>query len=142
MKVYFQHLDAPDRVDGIARLLLRRGRLQPHVLIFCPDEEFLRRLDDKLWTVHPESFLAHAPASGDPAKDARQPILLATEIVRTNRPEVLVNGAEELPPDLSGFSVVVDFVDAWDEALLRASRARYRAYRAVGASLQYLRASG
>jgi len=36
-RVYFEQLNELDRVEGIARLMLRRGRLTPHVLILCPD---------------------------------------------------------------------------------------------------------
>jgi len=49
-------------VEGIARLLLRRGRLTPHVLVLCPDAGFMQMLDERLWTIHPESFLAHGVA--------------------------------------------------------------------------------
>ena len=31
---------------------------------------------------------------------------------------MLINGGLEVPPDLNGFTTVVDFVDAWSEPLL------------------------
>ena len=74
--VHFEHLDKPDRVEGISRLLLRRGRLTPHVLILCPDDGFVAQLNERLWTIHPESFLAHGVASPDQMANARHPILL------------------------------------------------------------------
>ncbi len=137
-KVWFERLDAPDRVEGIARLLLRRGRLTPHVLVLCPDEGFMARLDERLWTVHPESFLAHGVAGPDAAANAEHPILLALEPCRDNAPEVLINGGCEIPPALDGFAAIVDFVDAWDERLLQASRERFRSYRQLGLSPEYL----
>jgi len=136
-KVYFERLDEPDRVEGIARLLLRRGRLMPHVLILCPDPGFMAKLDERLWTVHPESFLAHGVV-GNGEENAEQPILLALEICRDNQPEVLINGTREVPPDLNGFSSLVDFVDAWSEPLMQASRERFRSYRQLGLSPCYL----
>jgi len=137
-RIHFEQLDKPDRVEGICRLLLRRGRLIPHVLILCPDDGFVARLNERLWTVHPESFLAHAVASPDQMANARQPILLATSILRDNTPDVLVNGGLEVPPDISGFGHIVDFVDGWDDGLKQAARERFRTYRQMGLDPTYL----
>lgn len=136
-RVHFELLAQPDRVEGIARLLLRRGRLTPHVLVLCPDAGFMQMLDERLWTIHPESFLAHGVARGIP-EDADQPILLALSVARDNAPEVLVNGGLEVPPDVEGFAHIVDFVDGWDEALKQAARERFRTYRDMGLEPAYL----
>ncbi|TLS75657.1 DNA polymerase III subunit chi [Mariprofundus erugo] len=138
MQVHFELLETADRVEGIARLLLRRGRLTPSVLVLCPDDGFAAQLDERLWTIHPESFLAHAIAGSDPVHNARQPILLSTSIVRDNQATVLINGGLELPPDISGFSHLVDFVDGWDEGLKQAARERFRTYRQMGLEPEYL----
>lgn len=137
-RVHFELLDSPDRVEGISRLLLRRGRLTPHVLILCPDDGFAAQLNERLWTIHPESFLAHGVACPDQVANARQPILLATSIQRDNDPAVLVNGGLEVPPDISGFAHIVDFVDAWDDGLKQAARERFRTYRQMGLEPKYL----
>ncbi len=137
-QVHFELLERPDRVEGIARLLLRRGRLNPHVLVLCPDAGFMAQLDERLWTIHPESFLAHAVAGDDADANARQPILLATEVRHDNRPAVLINGGLEVPPDMEGFEHVVDFVDGWDERLKQMARERFRSYRQMGLEPTYL----
>jgi len=137
-QVHFELLEQPDRVEGIARLLLRRGRLTPHVLILCPDVGFAAQLDERLWTIHPESFLAHGVAVAEAEKNHDHPILLSTVILRDNQPEVLINGGLEIPPDVSGFSHIVDFVDGWDESLKQASRERFRTWRQMGMEPTYL----
>jgi len=137
-EVYFERLDEPDRVNGIARLLLRRARLKPHVLILCPDVEEMEKLDVRLWTISSASFLAHAVAGADAEVNAGQPILLATEIVQDNSPGVLINAGLEIPARLSEFDVIVDFDDAWSEPLRQASRERFRTYRQFGISPKYL----
>ncbi|MDX2504904.1 MAG: DNA polymerase III subunit chi [Gammaproteobacteria bacterium] len=138
VKVHFELLDRPDRVEGICKLLLRRGRLTPHVLILCPDDSFAAQLDERLWTIHPESFLAHAVVSKDEQANSQQPILLSTSINRDNQPLVLVNGGLEIPPDVSGFAHIVDFVDGWDEQLKQAARERFRTYKQMGLEPTYL----
>ncbi|MDX8401108.1 MAG: DNA polymerase III subunit chi [Mariprofundaceae bacterium] len=142
MRVHFQPLERPDRVEGVARLLLRRGRLEPHVFVLCPDAGFMARLDERLWTIDAESFLAHGIVSEDPEENAAQPILLGLEVRRDNAPAVLINGGLEVPPDLDGFAHVVDFVDGWDARLVQAARERWRCYRNMGLAPQYLGAGG
>jgi len=142
MRVHFEALERPDRVEGIARLLLRRGRLSPPVFVLCPDPGFMARLDERLWTIHPESFLAHGVAGDDAGANAAQPILLGLEVRRDNAPAVLINGGLEVPPDLSGFAHLVDFVDRWDERLVQAARERWRSYRHMGFAPTYLGAGG
>jgi len=137
-QVHFELLEQPDRVEGVARLLLRRGRLTPHVLILCPDTGFAAQLDERLWTIHPESFLAHGVAIADEDKNRDHPILLSTVILHDNQPEVLINGGMEIPPEVSGFSHIVDFVDGWDETLKQAARERFRTYRQMGMVPTYL----
>jgi DNA polymerase-3 subunit chi len=141
-RVHFEHLNRPDRVEGISRLLLRRGRLTPHVLILCPDDGFISQLNERLWTIHPESFLAHGVVSPDQMINAQQPILLATSIRRDNDPVVLVNGGLEVPPDISGFAHIVDFVDGWDNGLKQTARERFRTYRQMGLEPKYLGKKG
>ena len=137
-RVHFELLETPDRVEGIARLLLRRNRLQPAVLVLCPDDGFAAQLNDRLWTIHPTSFLAHDIASDDVERNAIQPILLATSICLDNQPEVLINGTLEVPLDLDKFQHIVDFVDAWDERRKQAARDRFRTYRQMSLDPQYL----
>ncbi len=138
MQVHFERLNQPDRVEGIARLLLRRNRLTPTVLVFCPDDGFAAQLNDRLWTIQATSFLAHGMAGDNVDENAKQPILLATHICQDNGAKVLINGTLEVPPELSEFSHLVDFVDAWDECLLQASRERFKTYRQLSLKPQYL----
>ena len=137
-KVHFELLEKADRISGIANLLLRRNRLTPHVLVLCPDEDFMQQLSERLWTIHPESFLAHAIACEDSTLNAKQPILLATSINRDNQAQVLINGGLEIPTELSDFSHIVDFVDGWDDDLKQVARERFRTYRQLSFEPTYL----
>ncbi|MDQ6950512.1 MAG: DNA polymerase III subunit chi [Mariprofundales bacterium] len=138
-KVHFEQLAQPDRVKGIAQLLLRRNRLTPPVLILCPDEYSAEQLDALLWTIHPEAFLAHARHSDHNLESSDQPILISTEIVRDNHPEVLINAGLEVPPDVTGFRNIVDFSDEWDPSLKQMARERWRTYVSLGLPPTYLK---
>jgi len=138
MQVHFELLEKADRVEGIASLLLRRNRLTPAVLVLCPDDGFAAQLDERLWTIQAESFLAHGVASDDAEMNAKQPILLSTTICRDNKAVVLFNGGLEVPTDLSGFSHIVDFVDGWDEHLKQTARERWRTYQQLSLEPAYI----
>jgi len=137
-KVHFELLEYADRIKGIANLLFRRNRLTPHVLVLCPDVDFMKQLDETLWTIHPESFLPHAIAGENKEKNANQPILLSANIIQDNQATVLINGGLEIPPTLTGFSHIVDFVDGWDEDLKQASRERFKTYRQLSFEPTYI----
>ena len=137
-KVHFELLEYADRIKGISNQLLRRNRLTPHVLVLCPDTDFMQQLDETLWTIQPEAFLPHAIAGENKDENTKQPILLATKINRDNQATVLINGGLEIPPELQGFSHIVDFVDAWDEDLKQASRERFKTYRQLSFSPSYI----
>ncbi|MDQ7003257.1 MAG: DNA polymerase III subunit chi [Ghiorsea sp.] len=141
IKVHFELLGYADRIKGIANLLLRRNRLKPHVLVLCPDHDFMKLLDETLWTIHPESFLPHTIASDNKEENAKQPILLSTSINRDNHATVLINGGLEIPPEFQGFAHIVDFVDAWDEDLKQAARERFKTYRQLSLEPTYLNKS-
>jgi len=136
--LYFELLEKPDRVEGIATLLLRRNRLSPSVLVLCPNDGFAAQLDERLWTIKAESFLAHAIACDDTKLNAQQPILLATSICRDNNPTVLINGGLEVPTDLSKFSHIVDFVDGWDKHLKQVARERWSTYKQLNLEPKYI----
>ncbi|MBN4058341.1 DNA polymerase III subunit chi [Mariprofundus ferrooxydans] len=137
-KVHFELLAQADRIKGIANLLFRRNRLTPHVLILCPDEDLMQQLDKLLWTIHPQAFLPHAIATDDVEHNAKQPVLLATNMNRDNQATVLINAGLEVPPELQGFSHIVDFVDGWDEDLKQASRERFKTYQQLSLHPTYI----
>jgi|UPI000381457F DNA polymerase-3 subunit chi len=137
--VHFQLLQQKDRIAGIARLLERRQKVEPKVLVLCPDALFIRHLSFQLWTISPESFLAHGVVGeGKPEAYAAQPILLSEHLDIPHAATVLMNGGLEIPPRLDGFEHIVDFVDDWDESLKQAARERFRSYRHMGYDPKYL----
>ena len=82
MRVDFYQLSrdpAEAALPLIARATLGAGE---RLLVVSADEAQLGRIGDMLWTRLPESFLAHGRAGGE--HDARQPILLSSEVQPAN----------------------------------------------------------
>ena len=103
------------------------------VVLHCPDQDRLRRLDDLLWTFRQGSFLPHEMITGDEPPEAA-PILLSA---RPEPPEgdVLINLDADVPPSFASHPRVLEIVDG-DENSRRAGRARFKFYRDRGYPLQ------
>jgi len=82
MRVDFYQLGAIGPESVIAAIAGRLAGEGQRLLIVAEDEGLLARLDRQLWDQGAASFLPHAIAGG--ADDARQPILLSTELDAPN----------------------------------------------------------
>ena len=82
MRVDFYQLGAIGPESVIAAIAGRLAGEGQRLLIVAEDEGLLARLDRQLWDQGAASFLPHGIAGG--ADDARQPILLSTQIDAPN----------------------------------------------------------
>jgi DNA polymerase-3 subunit chi len=128
-------------VDAVLPALLegfvRAGR---KVVVRCPDDERLRRLNETLWTFAPESFLPHGTAADGFA--ARQPVYLTTQPNDVpNNADVLVRVSGSDAPDVSTFDDVLDVFDGSDRQK-EAARARWRTLKEQGYPLTHLEWTG
>ncbi len=131
-EVRFYHLTGRRLEDALPPMLekcLERGW---RALVLGTDAARLEALDRHLWTWRADSFLAHGRAGGP--HDAAQPILLATELLRTNRPDTLflIDGAEATGDTLSGVATAAILFDGADPAAVERARADWRAVTAGG----------
>ena len=82
MRVDFYQLGSVAPESVIAAIAGRLSGEGHRLLIVAEDEGVLARLDRQLWDQGAASFLAHAVAGN--ADDARQPILLSTQVDAPN----------------------------------------------------------
>jgi DNA polymerase-3 subunit chi len=120
MRVDFYHLTGTplERVlPSICEKLLSAGER----LLVVAEPGQLAGLDKQLWAHPPESFLPHAPAGG--ARDADQPILLASALVPVNgsRNVAIVDG--QWRDEALAFERIFYFFDA---AAIDGARASWR----------------
>ncbi len=120
MRVDFYQLSrdsAETALPRIARASLNAGE---RLLVVSADDSQRRRISEALWTRLPDSFLAHAQAGG--AHDARQPILIARDIVPTNGARFLAL-ADGQWREAEGFARIFLM---FDDATLAGARACWR----------------
>jgi DNA polymerase-3 subunit chi len=78
MQVDFYQLSRDPVEVALAQIAGKALPAGQRLLVVADDEALLKRVSDALWAQRKESFLPNAMAGGE--HDARQPILLATEL--------------------------------------------------------------
>jgi len=122
---------------AVARLVGQEHR----VVVRARDATQAARLDELLWTFDPGAFLAHrrvAPgADVDGAPEAA--LVVPGELDWPAATALVLAGPLEPAQVPDRYDVVIDFAIPYDEALLEASRARFRAWRERGVEPEYKR---
>ena len=102
MRIDFYQLD--DEAAGTGVLAAVAGKLLEageRLLVTSSDEAQLARLDRALWTLSPDTFLAHDLEGGQ--RDTDQPILLSTRTVAPNGARNIALADGEWRPAALGF---------------------------------------
>jgi DNA polymerase-3 subunit chi len=127
-RVLFLH-GAADRLAAAARWLGDAVQAKRSVLVYAPAEDMAERLDRLLWTQVATGFVPHARAGS--ALAAESPIVIAAEVVSPPHDQVLLNLADEVPPNFSRFQELVEVVSG-DDAVRLPARERFKFYRERG----------
>lgn len=136
MKVDFYQLsrDPVERVvPQLARKVLEMGE---RLLIVAADPDRRAAISEGLWTVLPDSFLAH----GDAAEAAVQPILLADSCEAANGARYIMLADGQWREDALGFERCFHLFD--NEVVEAARNAWRRLAKAEGVEPRFWRQSG
>lgn len=117
------------------RLAEKAWRRGLKVFVRTADEAAAERLDQRLWTFSPGSFVPHARA----AEADGEPVLIGPDLPAPT--DVLINLAPEVAADWQAWPRVVELIAA-DNDSRRAGRQRYRVYRDGGAEPNTTRLEG
>lgn len=126
-EVRFYHLERQTLDQILPSLLAKALEGGRRVVVKAQDEREVQRLNDHLWTYHPDSFMPHGTVQEGHAE--RQPVWLTTADENPNRADVLIliDGA---PSEMVGdFSLCCEVFDGRNDAALSAARARWKAYK-------------
>jgi len=137
-KIEFLHQDQEDKTLAICRAVERHYSRGETVVVLTADAEQLSHLTERLWSFSREAFIPHELASEvNSFEDCR--VLLSDSEDLLPPADSLVLG-KPCPMDrFSGYRVIVDFAEGYDEELLKASRGRFKMYTNAGYPLSYVR---
>ena len=126
----------PGQLDAVLPRLLEKILAAGHrVVLRCPDEERLQRVDELLWREPAEGFLPHAAGTTDETA-AELPVYLTTQPENPTQADVLVRLAGAPADDFAQYLRVVDIFSG-TEADRTAGRERWRTLKDKGYPLAF-----
>ena len=129
--IEFIRLERPEKARHLCELAEEFFAQGQRVLVMVEDDNQGVTLDQFMWVWKKASFLPHVYDNGT-VECLDEPVVITTRAANANGATVLIAG-QPCPVDFARqFQVVIDFAEVYDDALLMASRERFRAYREAG----------
>lgn len=138
---YFYHLTQAPIDVTLPKLLAKARGAGWKIVVRGRDPQRLDWLDQKLWQLGPESFLAHAQVGmvADGVHDALQPILLTTKPELPNGADCImtVGGAQISAEEVQAAERVCILFDGHDPEAVQHARGQWKALTGAGCGAQY-----
>lgn len=128
------HFNAPDTLAYACRFA-RKALQREHCLLLCAPPELLALLDQQLWQMRPQDFVAHAVQGCDADVWRLSPVVLASSTEGAPHQDMLLNLGADVPAGFERFARVIEVVSAHDMAQRQQARQRWRQYQALGHTL-------
>lgn len=133
-QVFFYH-NAPDRIGSAAALIGKAFLQRKALLVFAPDDDLASALDRHLW-IHPATgFVPHVRNHSPLAPET--PVLITDSLDAPPQNERLVNLADDVPPEFSRFTSVIEVVGRGEDERLT-GRARAKFYKDRGYEVRFI----
>lgn len=129
------HFNAPDKLVYACRLARKTLRNGVRLVMAAPADT-LAQLDDMLWNMLAQDFVAHCRADADQELLQASPIVLAMDVRAAPHQEMLLNLGGTVPQGFDRFDRLVEVVSRGDAADRSEARARWRHYTACGYAIQ------
>ena len=123
------HHGASDKVLTACRLVQEHVREGRRVLVYAPNSSLAARFDHALWSFASLSFVPHCRADSPLAQETPVVIAGTTEVAGCQ--DMLLNLAQEVPPDFGRFQDIIEIVGSAEEDAAPA-RLRFRHYKTCG----------
>lgn len=125
------HFNAPDKLYYACRVA-RKAQRQGQRLVITGPGKTLTLLDEMLWNLTPQDFIAHCSADASAELLEASPILLAPDPRHTpHHRQVLLNLGSTIPTGFEHFERLIEVVSL-DEQDRQQARARWRDYQTSG----------
>lgn len=133
--IRFYHMEQSTLDQALPAIAMKAWQSGSHVMIRVPDKSEASRLNDLLWTFHPNVFLPHG-ADGDDHAD-KQPVFICANDVNENNAEILILTHGCVMDDVSNFKMCCEMLDGRVDTQITEARQRWKAYKEEGHTLTY-----
>ena len=128
------HFNAPDKVAYACRFARKVLRSDARLIIAGP-AHVLAALDQQMWSMAPQDFVAHCTDAADEDLRLASPVLLTSDVQGAPHHEVLLNLGDAVPEGFERFERLIEVVSL-DEADRQRARDRWKHYAARGYAIE------
>ncbi len=104
-EVAFYHCTSTPILKVVPSLLAKIYETKRNVLVLCDEKNTLEELDQYLWSFSTKVFIPHGTT--EEKKAEWQPILLSTDLVDYNKPEILLSFVDVDLSTVKDFKMVI-----------------------------------
>ncbi len=134
-EIRFYHLQTQTLDEVLPKLLLKAYGMDKHIIVKTADDKTAEHLNKHLWTFHPDQFLPHGSKKNGNAE--LQPIWLTSKDENPNEAKILFLTGGATWEDMSGFDLVCEMLNGFDEDVVKAARGRWKEYKDGGYEMTY-----
>lgn len=134
-EIRFYHLTRRTAEQALPELVTRAYGRGLKTVIRCADEAEASRLNDHLWTFHPDSFLPHGTAKDGPPE--RQPVFLTQSNDNPSGATVLILMPGASTESIEDYTLCCTLLDGHNEPQVASSRELWKAWKAQGHTMTY-----
>jgi DNA polymerase-3 subunit chi len=131
-EIRFYHMEQSTLDQALPAITSKALQSGKPILIKGPDKKEVKRLDDLLWSFHPQSFLPHGTDNGD-----QQPVFLTPDDDNANNSKILILTHGCTFDDVSQFDLVCEMLDGRVDTQIIDARKRWKVYKDDGHDLTY-----
>lgn len=133
--IRFYHLTRRTAEQALPELVNRAYAKGHKVLIRSGDDMEVARLNDHLWTYHPDSFLPHGSAKDGNAE--AQPIFLTSDNDNPAGADVLMLMPRASAEGIETFTLCCTLLNGQDDAQITKARELWKTWKAAGHTITY-----
>ena len=133
--IRFYHMEQSTLDQALPSIALKAWQSGKNVMIRVPDKKEATRLNDVLWTFHPNVFLPHG-SDGDKNAD-RQPVFLTANDDNVNEAQILILTHGCVVNDVNDFEMICEMLDGRVDSQIKEARGRWKGYKESGHDLTY-----
>jgi DNA polymerase-3 subunit chi len=133
--IRFYHMEHSTLDQTLPAIAMKAWQSGARVMVRTPDKQENSRLNDLLWTFHPNAFLPHG-ADGDKNPD-QNPIWVTSIDNNMNDATILILTHVCVMDNVADFAMVCEMLDGRVDTQIADARTRWKAYKSANHDLTY-----